>query len=137
MNNLIKVKCIHYSHDWIDIKEVEINLDEYVFFEIDYRGDNSWHIIGHKCDKDYNWTSTELSVHCVLGIREVAKFIAYANIYPQSKGKFQECKVSRFNNLHYYGKFYKALEELFKLVETENTVLLNQIEKNEIPFMVE
>ena len=50
MNNIAKLRCMHFWSDWTDIKEIEINLDEYVFFEIDYRGQDSWHIIGNKCD---------------------------------------------------------------------------------------
>ena len=63
MNNIVKVECMHFWSDWTDIKEIEINLDEYVFFEIDYRGKDSWHIKGHKCGSEHRWTEEELSDH--------------------------------------------------------------------------
>lgn len=106
---------MHFWSDWTEIKEIEINLDEYVFFEVDYRGENSWHIIGHKCDKNYKWTTEELSDHEVASIYDLAKFIAQTNAY--DNGKFQPCKVSRFNNLHYYDGFYDELTRLFDLVK--------------------
>ena len=134
MDNIAKVNCIHYSHDWSYIITKEINLDEYVFFEIDYRG-NSWHIKGHKCDPNYHWSEEELSEHEVKDIGEVAKFIAHANAYPKSIGKFQDCKVSRFNNLHYSDSFYEALTSLFALVKKEDEILLNQENFDSVSFM--
>ena len=129
MNNIVKVNCIKFLSDWTDIVPVEIDLDKYVFFEIDYRGNNSWHIIGHRCDENHKWDTVELSLHEVNGVRETAKFIAYANAYPKSKGKIQDCKVSRFNNLHYSGQFYKALEKLLEMVHEEEQVYKNELEK--------
>lgn len=113
--NIVKVKCMYFWSDWTEIREVEINLDEYVFFEVDYRGDDSWHIKGHKCDSEYDWTVEELSEHQVLSLYDTAEFIAQANAY---KGeKFQRCRVSRFNNLHYSGRFYENLQRLLELVK--------------------
>lgn len=115
LNNIVKVECIHFWIDWTGIKEIKINLDKYVFFEIDYRGKDSWHIKGHKCDSEHHWTEEELSDHQVSSIYDVAKFIAQTNAY--GSGKFQSCKVSRFNNLHYSGGFYEDLQRLFELVK--------------------
>lgn len=115
LSNIVKVECMHFWSDWTDIKEIEINLDEYVFFEIDYRGEDSWHIKGYKCDSKHRWTEEELSEHQVSSIYDVAKFIVQANAY--DSGKFQPCKVSRFNNLHYSGGFYEDLQRLFELVK--------------------
>lgn len=115
MCNIVKVSCMHFWSDWTDIKEIEINLDEYAFFEVDYRGRDNWHIIGHKCDENYNWTTEELSDHQVTSVCDLAKFIAQANAY--NSGKIQPCKVSRFNNLHYVDGFYDDLSNLFELVK--------------------
>lgn len=49
LNNIIKVECMHFWSDWTDIKEIEINLDEYVFFEIDYRGKGAGGRHGEMC----------------------------------------------------------------------------------------
>lgn len=124
MNNIVKVNCRAFSNPWMDWRDVEINLDEYSFFEIDYRGPDSWHIIGHKCDSEYNWNSINLSNAQVSRIDDLAKFIAYANVYARKKSEiFQACKVSRFNNLHYTGSFYGDLQILLNLVkEYENNL---------------
>ena len=122
LNSIVKVECMHFWSDWTEIKEIEINLDEWIFFSVEYRGENSWHIVGYKCDSDYKWTEEELSDHQVSSIYNLAKFIAQANAY---KGKkIQHCKVSRFNNLHYSSSFYEDLQKLLELVkklESEET----------------
>ncbi len=111
---IIKVKCIHYSLDWSYDNDVEIDLDRYVFFHIDYRGSSSWHIVGHAYE-DNEWKEKELSDAGVSSIDELARFIAAANAY--NNGKWQNCKVSRFNNLHYSGGFYEELAKLLILVK--------------------
>ena len=123
MNNVIKVKCYHFWSDWTDIKDIEINIDDYIFFSIEYRC-NSWHIVGHKCSKENNWTTFELSDHGVVSTRELAQFIAKAN--NQESEKYQPCKVSRFNNLHYSGNFYYALEKLLQLIYEEEKNIKKQ-----------
>lgn len=127
MQNVIKVKCYHYSSDWTDIREVEINIDDYVFFSIEYRC-SSWHIVGYKCDEKYKWTTYELSDHGVVNSRELARFIAIAN--NQDSSKYQPCKVSRFNNLHYAGSFYTALEKLLELVYEEEKAIKKTVKKD-------
>ena len=115
-SNIVKLRTYEYSIDWSYEREVEINLDEYSFFECDYRL-GGWHLIGHKCNKEtYEWTSEELSIHfCYL--MDIAEFIYKANKYMYEKTKgYQSCKVSRFNNLHYDGNFYEALQKLFGAV---------------------
>lgn len=120
-NNIVKVECMHFWSDWTEIKKIEINLDEYAFFEIDYRGRDSWHIKGHKCNSKHQWTKEELSDHQVSSIYDVAKFIVQANAYEGEK--FQPCRVSSFNNLHYSDGFYEDLQRLFELVkECENEI---------------
>lgn len=115
-NNIIKLRTYEYSIDWSYEREVEVNLDEYAFFECDYRL-GSWHLIGHKCDREtYTWTTEELSIHwCYL--MDIAEFIYKANKYMCEKTKgYQRCKVSRFNNLHYSDDFYEALQRLLNAV---------------------
>ena len=128
MDNIAKVNCMHFWSDWTEMRDVEIDLDKYVFFSIEYRGIDSWHIVGYKCDKDYKWTTEELSDHQVSNVRDLADFIVYANAYPKSKGKFQDCKVSRFNNLHYGGNFYNELSSLLEMVSDKEKLLKEQKE---------
>lgn len=42
--NVVKVKKITYKSDWFEIKEVEINLDDFYRFEIQYRL-GSWYLL--------------------------------------------------------------------------------------------
>lgn len=46
--NIVKLKCTDFTTDWYRDKEIEIDIDQFIYFEIDYRGENSWHLIGHK-----------------------------------------------------------------------------------------
>jgi hypothetical protein len=108
MNNIAEVKCYRFWSDDTSIEKIEINIDEYSFFELDYRIENTWHIIGHKKLND-KWVSDNLSIHGVCGRETLVSFIRKCN----SNNKYQKCKVSRFNNLHYYDGFY---EELIKLL---------------------
>lgn len=127
MTNIVKVNCMHFWSDWTEMRDVKIDLDKYAFFSIEWRGIDSWHIVGYKCDKEYNWTSQELSDHQVSSICDLADFIVYANSYPKSKGKFQDCKVSRFNNLHYGGSFYGELSRLLKIVSDKEQSLKQKV----------
>ena len=111
---IVKVKCIHYTYDWSYNTDVKIELDDYVFFQIDYRGRSSWHIIGYYY-KDDEWKQKELSDAGVISEKELAKFIVETNRY--RKNEVQSCRVSRFNSLHYDSSFYGELEELLQLVK--------------------
>jgi len=123
MNNIVKVNCMHFWSDWTDMRDVEIDLDKYAFFSIEWRGKDSWHIVGHMVDDNHKWSTEEVSDHQVSSIRDLANFIAYANAYPKSVGKMQGCKVSRFNNLHYYSDFYAELSHLLQLVAYAEEVM--------------
>lgn len=115
-SNIVKLRTYEYSIDWSYEREVEINLDEYSFFECDYRL-GTWHLIGHKFDREtYKWTTEELSIHWCF-VMDVAEFIYKANKYMYEKTNgYQRCKVSRFNNLHYSEEFYEALQRLLNAV---------------------
>lgn len=114
-SNIVKLTKHEFWLDWYRDEEIEINLDDYVFFECDYRCD-TWYLIGHKCSEDYKWSQEQLSGHWSY-LNEIAKFIYEANKYARTNPtKWQDCKVSRFNNLHYSGDFYKALQKLFDMV---------------------
>ena len=115
----VYIKCLRLLSDWTVDENVEVDLDKWTFFTVDYRGENSWHLVGHRVkDRErYEWETEELSIHGVFGIRTLAEFINAANCY----NKFQRCKVSRFNNLHYCDGFYEELAKLLKLVKEVNT----------------
>lgn len=117
-SNIVELHTYRFSIDWTYEEKVEINLDDYVFFECDYRL-SDWHLIGHMYDKETEkWSTKELSAHWCFE-RDIADFIFKANKYDKSKDIIhrQGCKVSRFNNLHYSNGFYKSLQTIFKMVE--------------------
>lgn len=116
-NNIVELHTYRFSIDWSYEEKVKINLDDYAFFECEYR-DDSWHLIGHKYDKKTEkWSTRELSAHWCFE-RDIAEFIYKANKYAKEKTKsFQDCKVSRFNNLHYSGGFYRSLQKVFDIVK--------------------
>lgn len=111
MGNIVEVKCYRYTSDWFESPIVKIDLNKFIFFTLDFRGDEGWwHIIGHYTDKDGKWEQKELSVHgCRLA--DAAKFVHEAN-----KKRERGVMVSRFNNLHYSDKFYNELKKLLDRV---------------------
>lgn len=118
-NNIVELTTYRFSIDWTYTEKVTINLDDYVFFECEYRCDcDDWHLIGHKYNRTTEkWSTEELSNHWCHE-RSIAEFIYKANKYARSKkAPIQGCKVSRFNNLHYGGGFYKSLQTIFNIVE--------------------
>jgi hypothetical protein len=110
--NIVTVECLRFWSDWTTIEKVEIDLNEWVFFQIDYRGEHSWYIVGHKVVND-KWISEDVSLHGVAGFWTLVEFIRNVN----ASNKYQKCKVSRFNNMHYYDGFYKDLIELLQEVD--------------------
>lgn len=126
--NIVKLKCADYTTDWVLDKEVEIDIDKYIFFEVEYRGENSWHLIGHQYNEETRkWQNVEFSYH-VCTIYAMAKFIAKANAIPRNN--LQVNRVSRFNNLHYSCSFYKELNKLLRLVQ-EYTLKIEKEGKNQ------
>ena len=116
VSSLLEVECFRYTSDWIDYPIVKIDLDKFVFFEMDFRLDDGiWYIIGHKVDDNNKWSIEELSEHgCYF--RNAAKFIYEANKHSE-----RGIMVSRFNSLHYSEKFYRNLKSLLNAVsEIEN-----------------
>ena len=119
MGHTIKLRTYYFTSDWTDFRTVDIDLDEWTYFTVDFRCD-SWHLIGHKYTKkadsyEVEWYREELSNHgCYL--QDLAEFIAEANAYPGQNG-LPRNRVSNFNNLHYSKKFYGRLSQLLSAVE--------------------
>ena len=105
-SSIVKIECHRYVSDWYKTETVEIDLNEWNYFTVDFRGESDWHLIGHKSEND-KWVQKEFSVHGIYR-NSLIEFIRAAN----SHNPYQKCKVSRFNNLHYYGNFYAELAKL-------------------------
>lgn len=105
----MKLECIRHTTDWVEYPVVDIDIDKYVFFQLDYRGDKGiWYLIGYKCDNN-KWITDELSVHgCYF--KNICNFIKQVN---ELKGRNM---VSRFNNLHYSDTYYAELSRLLNAI---------------------
>ena len=120
MSNIVKLKTWLYLIDESYDYDIDVDIDEYVFFSVEYRL-KSWHLVGHKCDDNYKWTTKEISYHWV-DFNDLVDFIVSANNVKDDFGNTR-CRVSRFNSLHYSNSFYNALSELFKAVEEKQAKL--------------
>lgn len=65
--------------DWYEIKTVEINYDDYVYFELQRRYGKNWWLIGKipppKNSDDYRWTTKEIGR---ISTRDIARFVEWA-----------------------------------------------------------
>lgn len=75
--NKVTVTCYRFWSDWTDLVSVEIDIDEYNWFELQYRQDR-WFIIGSKYEND-KWHYTDLTIHGIVSIKDVANFIKVAS----------------------------------------------------------
>lgn len=115
--NIVKLECSEFTIDWYRDKEIEINIDKYVFFEVEYRGgDAAWYLQGHRYIEDTGkWVVDDFDYH-MCKTYEMAKFISKANKIKDRSG-FVRNRISRFNNLHYSTDFYEKLSNLLELVK--------------------
>lgn len=100
------VHCFHFWSDWTDINPIEIDLDEWNWFELQYRCDR-WFIIGSKYDKKREkWENKDLSDHGVVGIKELANFVKVASE-----------KINKFSTNNYKPNLAEKIVEIYKMVE--------------------
>lgn len=124
MNKIVELKCNHRSSDWVETYNIKIDVEKYTFFEIDYRGENMWYIIGHWCEEGCKWKTKELSEHGVINQYELASFIVKVNSIPYGKkDEFTRNRISRFNNLHYNENFYRDLGKLLNIIREKEDKL--------------
>ena len=115
--NIVKLECSKFTLDWYIDKEIEIDVDKYVFFEVEYRGgDVAWYLQGHRyIENTQKWVVDDFDYH-MCRTYEMAKFIAKVNKLYSEQG-FVRNRVSRFNNLHYSTDFNEKLSNLLELVK--------------------
>lgn len=113
---IVKLNCSDYTTDWYRDKEIEIDVEKYIFFEVEYRGGTAaWYLRGHRYIEDKGKWLTDVFDYHMCEIEEIAKFIAKVNKIKDKNG-FTRNRISRFNNLHYSNDFYEKLRELLELV---------------------
>lgn len=104
----VKITCFHFWSDWTDMTPREIDLDEWDWFELQYRCD-SWFIIGSKYNKKQDkWRKQELSDHGVVSKHELAKFVKAATT------KINKISTNNFNSdlIKQTTELYEALNSL-------------------------
>ena len=101
--NKITITCYRFWSDWTDLVPVEIDIDEYNWFELQYRQDR-WFIIGSKFENN-KWHYTDLTIHGIISIRDVANFVKVAN---KKINKFSTLN-SMPNLIDYINKIHNCL----------------------------
>lgn len=104
----VKITCFHFWSDWTDMTPREIDLDEWNWFELQYRCD-LWYIIGSKYNqKQDKWYEQELADHGVVSKYELAKFVKAAG------AKINKISTNNFNTdlVKKTAELYEALKSL-------------------------
>ena len=104
--NKITITCYRFWSDWTDLVPVEIDIDEYNWFELQYRQDR-WFIIGSKFENN-KWHYTDLTIHGIISIRDVANFVKVAN---KKINKFSTLN-SMPNLIDYINKIHNCLNQI-------------------------
>lgn len=102
----IKLNCGYQNFDIFSWQNVEIDTDDYVGFQIDYRCD-SWHLIGISTENEDTYY-TEISL-CQASFRSLVNFIVQLNKIKKP--------VVMFNNMHHSTDFTDKLYELLNEVK--------------------
>lgn len=97
--NKVTITCYRFWSDWTDLVPVEIDIDEYNWFELQYRQDR-WFIIGSKYIND-KWHYTDLTIHGIVSTRDVANFVKVANN-----------KINKYSTLNSPPDLIKYINEL-------------------------
>ena len=90
-----EITCYRFWSDWTDLPKVLIDLDAWDWFIVEFRGENSWHIIGIKDDKE-----VELSLHGIL-YSSLVEFLAVMSTTKIDKWRTYAYKVYDFRKVHF------------------------------------
>lgn len=101
----ITITCGEPLFEWYNWKDVEIETDDYNSFQVDYRYNNSWHLIGITHGNDILPKKKELSL-CQISYRSLIEFLAKV-----------DKPIISFNNFLNYYSFLPTLSELLTEVE--------------------
>ena len=103
----VKITCFHFWSDWTDMTPREIDLDEWNWFELQYRCD-LWYIIGSKYnEKQDKWYKKELSDHGVVSKNELAKFVKAAGT-----------KINKISTNNFKSDLVKKTSELYEALKS-------------------
>ena len=105
--NVAILTCGNVCFDWYEWKDKEIDLDKYLYFELDYRL-QSWHVIGFYREND-EWKRKEIS-DCEASFLSLVDFIIQID-----GGTFK--KIHSISNCHNQSNFFEAVKKLVECVE--------------------
>lgn len=101
--DIVQLECFHFWSDWTTFEKVDINLNKYQAFRIDYRCD-SWHVMGYRYDGySEKWEQDELSIHQACP-QSLISFIKELN----KRNK----PIYEFRNYHNSNGFANSLQKL-------------------------
>ena len=104
MDNKVTITCFRFWSDWTDLVPVEINIDEYNWFEVQYRQDR-WFIIGANFINE-KWKYSDLTIHGIVSTRDVANFVKVANN-----------KINKFSTLNSFPNLISHIKDVIKLMD--------------------
>ena len=81
--NIVKVYCETNRSEYIS---VSVNLDEWDYFMIVYKGNRKWGIRALKENRNNGRTEKEMTCRCVAFGTDLVKFIALADMYGKMNG---------------------------------------------------
>ena len=103
----VKITCFHFWSDWTDMTPREIDLDEWNWFELQYRCD-LWFIIGSKYNqKQDKWYKQELADNGVVSKHELAKFVKAAGD-----------KINKISTNNFKSDLVKKTDELYEALKS-------------------
>lgn len=105
--NVAVLTCGNVCFDWYEWKDKEIDLDKYLYFELDFRM-QSWHVIGFYKQND-EWKREEIS-DCEASFLSLVDFIVKVD-----GGTFK--KIHSISNCHNQDNFFEAVKKLVEGVE--------------------
>lgn len=117
-----EITCYRFWSDWTDLPKVLIDLDAWDRFIVEFRGENSWHIIGIKDDKEI-----ELSLHGIL-YSSLVEFLAFMSTTKIDKWRTYVCKVYDFRKFHFGNCF---IPEIARLLNDVNSSIKKLNESND------
>ena len=97
--NKVTVTCYRFWSDWTDLVPVEIDIDEYNWFELQHRQDR-WFVIGAKYINE-KWEYSDLTINGIVSTCDVANFVKVANN-----------KINKFSTLNSKPKLIDYINEI-------------------------
>lgn len=120
-----KFRYTRLSLDWFEYVNVEVNWDDFVFFELQLRFSNTWWLIGCKKKKDeFDWKEEREKVELgnLQDVEDVNRFIEWCQFDGGSKLVTINCLstgLDMFNELKRIIKVNRIVEQIWNRMEND------------------